>query len=60
MEGLLMYLAEEQVSDLLENLRSMPVERSRVIVSYMCRRADGRAGFTPHSRVIDLWLRLRQ
>ena len=59
MEGLLMYLAEERVSALLENLRAMPVERSRVIVSYMCRRADGRAGFTPQSRLIDLWLRLR-
>jgi methyltransferase (TIGR00027 family) len=59
MEGLLMYLAEERVNALLANLRALPVERSRMIVSYMSRRADGRAGFTPHSRVIDLWLRLR-
>lgn len=59
MEGLLMYLPEARVQQLFENLREVPVASSRVIASYMCRRADGKASFTPRSRIIDFWLRIR-
>ena len=59
MEGLLMYLPEERVRQLFENLHAWPVGASRIIASYMCRRADGKASFTPRSRLIDLWLRQR-
>lgn len=60
MEGLLMYITEERLQNLLGNLQTLPVASSRVIASYMCQRADGKASFTPRSRLIDLWLRLRQ
>jgi len=59
-EGLLMYLAEERVCELLENLHTLPVASSRLIASYICRRPDGKIGFTPRSRLIDLWLHLRE
>lgn len=55
-EGLLMYLTNEEIVGLLISLRNLPVERLRVIFSFMSRWPDGSLGFRPRSRLVERWL----
>ncbi|MEK7468471.1 MAG: class I SAM-dependent methyltransferase [Planctomycetota bacterium] len=54
-EGLLMYLDESRVRALMRAVAELPVPRVQFAMTHM----DGPAGFTPHSRLVDLWLRFR-
>lgn len=57
-EGVLMYLDIEQVRCVLGSLRRL-APRVRVVLSVMTPGPDGRGAFTPSSRLVDAWLRLR-
>ncbi|MES2922850.1 MAG: class I SAM-dependent methyltransferase [Verrucomicrobiota bacterium] len=58
-EGLLMYLSEDDVSTLFDRLHECAPPGTRVIFSFMSRWPDGGSGFRPHSRLIDWWLRVK-
>lgn len=60
MEGLLMYLEGARVEALLRRLPDLSRSNVRVVFSFMERSADGRAGFRPHSRLVDVWLASRR
>jgi methyltransferase (TIGR00027 family) len=59
-EGVLMYLAPERVDVVLRQLRALATGRLRLVFSAMARWPDGRTGFRPQSRLVDLWLTLRE
>ena len=54
-EGVLMYIPESKVIDLLDSLRASPIDRLAVIFSFMTQWPDGGSGFMPRSRLIELW-----
>lgn len=56
LEGLLMYLPEEDVSRIFRAMRRSPCDRVRIIFSFMTRWPDGGLGFRPHSRMVERWL----
>lgn len=58
-EGLLMYLRPETVAGLLAELGALGCPRLRFAMTFMDRRPSGPAGFRPHSRLVDAWLRWR-
>jgi methyltransferase (TIGR00027 family) len=56
MEGLLMYLTQEQVRAVLSKLNSGGFQ-TQLIFSFMQQWPSGPAGFRPYSRLIDRWLK---
>ena len=59
-EGLLMYLPGEVVERHLAHwARALPPESS-LIFTFMHRWPDGRSGFRPYSRWVDVWLAARR
>jgi len=58
-EGVLMYLSQEDVDHLFASLRKMLAERIRIIFSFMTRWPDGKTGFRPRSWLVERWLRLQ-
>jgi len=57
-EGLLMYLAPAEVDLLLQAVRRCGLQ-TRIAFTFMETLSDGRVGFRNSSRLVDLWLRLR-
>ena len=56
LEGVLMYLPEQDVVRLLERIREVSTGRALVIFSFMTRWPNGDSRFSPRSRLIELWL----
>jgi len=56
LEGVLMYLPENDVCRLFRELLQLPSKRIRVIFSFMTRWPDGGSGFRPHSGLVERWL----
>jgi len=57
LEGLLMYLPQQAVLELLGNLTHISSQPVRIVLSYMQAWPDGSIGFRPRSALISLWLR---
>jgi methyltransferase (TIGR00027 family) len=55
-EGVLMYLSEEDIDRLFAALRQLCSERGRIVFSFMAKWADGRSGFRPRSWLVERWL----
>ncbi len=51
-----MYLPEQDVSRLFRALWKSPLDRVRLIFSFMSRWPDGGSGFRPRSGWIERWL----
>ena len=58
-EGLLMYLPPMEIDRLFDALHGLPVERLRIVFSYITRWPDGSMGFRPQSKLIHRWLAWR-
>ena len=58
-EGVLMYLSPADVARLFDAINKLPVERMRILFSFMTKWPDGRSGFRPHSWLIERWLAWR-
>ncbi len=58
-EGVLMYLSEADIARLFDALHKLPVDRVRLVFSFMTKWPDGRSGFRPHSWLIERWLAWR-
>jgi methyltransferase (TIGR00027 family) len=58
-EGLLMYFEESRVRSLLREVAELRVPKIRFALTHMDRGGHGPIGFSPHSRLVDLWLRFR-
>lgn len=58
-EGLLMYLAPDEVEGLFSDVREQGGRGSRFAFTFMETRRDGRIAFRNSSRLTDAWLRLR-
>lgn len=56
LEGVLMYLREQDVIRLLNRIREETAGQTLVIFSFMTRWPDGGSGFRPRSRMIETWL----
>lgn len=55
-EGLLMYLAPMEVSNLFQTIRESGGAQSRVAFTFMEPQANGRVNFRTRSRAVDAWL----
>ncbi len=55
-EGVLMYLQPTTVSRVFAQLRAAPVDKMRILFSFMTRWVDGTKGFRPCSWWIERWL----
>lgn len=58
-EGVLMYLSPTEIAKLFLDLHGLSRVRIRMLFSFMTLWPDGRAGFRPHSQLIEHWLALR-
>lgn len=58
-EGLLMYFPADRVRRILTELSRLPVAGTRLAMTYMERVPGRPIGFRPHSRLVDVWLRMR-
>ena len=58
-EGLLMYLAPDELDQVFEFVRRNCGARSLFAFTFMEPRRDGRIGFRRASRAVDAWLRFR-
>ncbi len=58
-EGVLMYLSGADIDRLFATLRTLCAGQVRIVFSFMAQWADGRAGFRPHSWLIERWLAWR-
>lgn len=59
-EGVLMYLQPERVSELFRELARLRLRQLRVAFTFMETAAGAPPAFRPRSRLIDAWLRLRR
>jgi len=59
MEGVLVYLQEEQVARVFRFVRRCPASRSRLAFTFMEPLASGRIDFRHCNPVVSLWLRLK-
>jgi len=57
LEGLLMYLDDEQVRALLRSILESRSSRLRMLASFMVSRLNGSIGFEPRRPMVDWWLR---
>lgn len=57
-EGLLMYLAPAEVDLLFQFVRRIGL-KNRIAFTFMEKQKGGRVGFRRSSRLVDIWLRLR-
>jgi methyltransferase (TIGR00027 family) len=58
-EGLLMYLPEAQVRSLLRELATATDAPSRLVFSFMVKRASDSIGFEPRSALVSFWLAIK-
>lgn len=58
-EGVLMYLREQAVEQLLSRLAALPTPRVRIIASWMVERPGKPVGFSNQSRLVHPWLARR-
>jgi methyltransferase (TIGR00027 family) len=58
-EGVLMYLQAPAIDAMFRTLAEWPVERMRIVFSFMTRWPDGGSGFRPRSGWIERWLAWR-